>query len=601
MDLRKIFEILTPRERGRALQLMILVFIMSLLDMAGIASIMPFMMALGNPGMIQDNPLLRWAYEALSFGSAQDFVFFLGSAFFVLFVGANLFKTFVIWAQNRFVYMREYTISKRLLEIYLYQPYEWFLQRHSAELSKTLLLEVQRCVQRALQPFILALSSGLLAVILLLVMIAVDPVLAIGAALLMGLLYGVLYLGLRGLLKRFGRDLTRDNEARAQALANALGGIKEVKMMGLEEECIARYAKPAQCYAAAMSKSHSIAQAPRYVIEAIAFGGMILALLYLTRRYGEFSEVLPIASFYALAVYRLIPNLQQLYGSLVQIRTAGPAIERLQHDLRQIDVTSHAAPEAALPAPTQSMELKNIRFCYPGAMRPTLDDINMDIRAHTIVALVGETGSGKTTVVDILIGLLRPAQGQLRVDGQNVEAVHMRAWQRMIGYVPQQIYLLDDTLAANIAFGASGAQVDRAAVEAAARAAGLHQFISQELPQGYETRVGERGVRLSGGQRQRVGIARALYRRPQLLVLDEATSALDVLTEQAVMEAIYRLEEKTTVVIIAHRLSTIRRCKQIFFLEKGRIVDWGSYDELVEKNASFRKMSAQDVRREARA
>jgi ATP-binding cassette, subfamily B, bacterial PglK len=232
-----------------------------------------------------------------------------------------------------------------------------------------------------------------------------------------------------------------------------------------------------------------------------------------------------------------------------------------------------------------------VHYRYPGASRPALQNVSFDVEACTTVGIVGATGSGKTTLVDIVLGLLRPESGVIRVDGEVLEDQSVRHWQRSLGYVPQQIFLSDDSIAANIAFGLGGKDIDMAAVERAAKVANLHDFVVNELPEGYQTTVGERGVRLSGGQRQRIGIARALYRDPDLLIMDEATSALDNVTERAVMEAVHNLGRQKTIILIAHRLSTVRNCDRIFLLEHSELIASGTYDELVAQNARFRAMA----------
>jgi ATP-binding cassette, subfamily B, bacterial PglK len=334
-----------------------------------------------------------------------------------------------------------------------------------------------------------------------------------------------------------------------------------------------------------------IAQLPRYALEAIAFGGMLLVILYLMAKSGSFASALPIIALYAFAGYRLMPTLQQIYQAFTQLRFAGPALEALHKDLSSLQAADvqhgHLSP---LPL-TQAITLNQVSYRYPHAPQPALKGIDLTIPAHSTVGFVGATGSGKTTAVDVILGLLEPQEGVLNIDGQPITAANRRQWQRAIGYVPQHIYLADDSVAANIAFGANAKDIDPQAMERAATIANLHEFVVNDLPQGYATTVGERGVRLSGGQRQRIGIARALYQNPQVLILDEATSALDNLTEQAVMEAVNNLGHDITIILIAHRLSTVRQCDQIFILERGEVKAQGTFEELKQANERFRAMA----------
>jgi ABC-type multidrug transport system fused ATPase/permease subunit len=286
-----------------------------------------------------------------------------------------------------------------------------------------------------------------------------------------------------------------------------------------------------------------------------------------------------------------------MYASLSTMRYTVAALDKLHADVMALppepSVAGRTAPVTSLPV-RADITLEHVTYRYPSAPQPALQDLSLRIPARQTVGLVGTTGSGKTTTVDLILGLLEPHAGALCVDGTPITAANRRAWQRSIGYVPQQIYLADDSVAANIAFGVPSDQIDRHAVERAARIANLHEFVTTQMPEGYETAVGERGVRLSGGQRQRIGIARALYHQPQVLILDEATSALDNLTEQAVMEAVYNLGREVTVILIAHRLSTVRAADRIFLLRGGQVAAQGTFEELVATDDAFRAMVAQD-------
>jgi ABC-type multidrug transport system fused ATPase/permease subunit len=305
---------------------------------------------------------------------------------------------------------------------------------------------------------------------------------------------------------------------------------------------------------------------------------------------GSFASALPIIALYAFAGYRLMPALQQIYGAVTQLRFAGPALDALHADLMSLQ-PAHPHPSQDVIALKQAITLSQIQYRYPNAQQPALKNLSLAIPAKSTVGLVGATGSGKTTTVDLILGLLEAQKGTLAVDGQAITEHNRCAWQRAIGYVPQQIYLADDTVAANIAFGIQAKDINQAALERAAKIANLHEFVVNELPQQYQTTVGERGVRLSGGQRQRIGIARALYHNPQVLVLDEATSALDNLTEQAVMEAVNNLGHDITIILIAHRLSTVKACDTIFLLEKGELKASGTYDQLTASNQQFAAMT----------
>lgn len=381
------------------------------------------------------------------------------------------------------------------------------------------------------------------------------------------------------------------NNDRFKTLAEAFGGIKEVKVAGLESVLVQRYNGPAKRVAKSVTAAQLAKQMPRFVLEVLAFGGMLLVVLYLMKTHGRLDQAMPVIALYALGSYKLLPALQQVYVHLSTLRFSKPALDKLHSDLQSIPRQVDTSPTPAPLDVKRGFSLKGVTYGYPGASRMALDGLDMDIPAHSTIGLVGPTGSGKTTTVDILLGLLHPSDGCLEVDGIPIDATNCRDWQRLLGYVPQQIFLIDDTITANIAFGVTPSAVNPMAVERAARVANLHDFIMQDLSDGYATQVGERGIRLSGGQRQRIGIARALYHSPQVLVLDEATSALDNLTEQAVMEAVRNLGREITIIMIAHRLSTVRECDCIYVLDKGRLSAHGTYNDLILSSDDFRRMA----------
>ena len=333
----------------------------------------------------------------------------------------------------------------------------------------------------------------------------------------------------------------------------------------------------------------SIAQLPRFAIEAIGFGGMILFILYNLLESKTLNNALPLIALYAFGGYRILPALQQSYNSISSLRFAGPALDNLCEELKlnRKKIIDNENIKALLIE--NSINLKNISYNYPNTSQRSLNNISLEILNCSTVGLVGATGSGKTTTADIILGLLEPQKGELEVDGKIINDQNRKSWQKSIGYVPQYIFLADDTISANIALGLDINEINQKSIERAAKAANLHEFIINELPMGYKTVIGERGVRLSGGERQRLGIARALYHDPKVLVLDEATSAMDNLTEKLIMKAINNLRKNTTIILIAHRLTTIKNCDKIFLLDKGKLINQGSYNQLIEKDDLFKK------------
>lgn len=593
---RKLFDLLDRRERRNAIFLFIMMLAMGLFELAGVASIMPFIAVLSNPEIIKSHDILSLMYEKLGFVNNQDFLLFLGAATFILVMGSLSFKALTFWAIARFTNMRGYTISCRLLRGCLNQPYPWFLNRHSVDLGKSILSEVDQVINGSLMPALRSVAQSLVSIFLIILVVAVEPSVAMISVIVIGGSYVLIYAIMRHYLSKIGADRLRANQERFQITQEALGGIKDVKILGLEDGYISSFRKPAAMFAKRMSSSQIIGALPHFLLQGIAFGGIVLIILILLVSKGdELSEVLPMMALFAFAGARLLPAMQQVYNMMTKIRFSKPTLDLLHKDLQEVGEKSSRpiTPEnAKTTAPIKLnnvLELRKVSYTYPKAQTPTLKNFNLRIMAGTTVALVGSTGSGKTTVADLLLGLLESQEGGLYVDGQRINHPHVRAWQCNIGYVPQYIFLADDTVASNIAFGQTG-EIDMNAVERASRIAELHDFVLNELPMGYQTTVGERGVRLSGGQRQRIGIARAIYLDPEVLILDEATSALDNLTERAFMNSVHNIGHRKTIIVIAHRLTTVKQCDQIHFLEQGHIRTTGTYQELVANDRQFQEM-----------
>ncbi|MEM6439441.1 MAG: ABC transporter ATP-binding protein, partial [Pseudomonadota bacterium] len=556
---RKIMDLLDERERRRFWLLMALLIVMGVMNMAGIASVMPFLAVLSDPGVVERNAWLSWAYGVSGAAEPFDFLIWLGIGATLAYIAGLAFKAGATWALMRFSQLRLYTLSKRVFDSYLARPYPWFLNRHSADLSKNILNEVPQVIGRVLTPLLGALSNGAVVVFLFGLLIVVDPLITLFVAVLFGGGYGLVFLFVRRKMTELGKARVIADRERYQTIQEGLAGIKEVKVMALEASFSRRFDRPALHVAEANALNAALNQLPRYLLEALAFGGMMVVVLALAfLRQGDLAAILPIVGVYALAGSRLAPALQEVYRALTDVRFGKPALDALHADLAAAPTLPVAAASAIKPIHLQArLELRDVRFAYSGAASGALNGLNIDTAANTAVGVVGGTGAGKTTAIDVIMGLLEPQSGVLLVDGHPIRSdVERRAWRRSIGYVPQQIFLTDDTVAANIAFGLEPDRIDLAAVERAARMAQLHDFVMEELPDGYATHVGDRGVRLSGGQRQRIGIARALYHDPDVLVLDEATSALDNVTERAVMDAVRDLGGRKTVIMIAHRLTT---------------------------------------------
>ena len=582
---------MSPRERRRAKLVFLLMLGMAFLEMAGVASIMPFVSLLANTEVIEQNRHLATVYTWIGFTSPENFLFFLGIVLLVVFISSLIFKALTTYAIQHFSNMRLHTISCRLLGAYLRQPYVFFLHRNTADLSKSILAEVSEVTQHVLIPAMKVLSGAIVAIAILGLLLFVDPILSLVVSTLLGGAYIVIYFIFRRLLKRIGEERLRANKQRFVLANEALSGIKELRLMGREQAYLDRFHVPSKRFARHQATSKVLVELPSLAIQAVVFGGILVVVLYLMGQYRSIEEILPLIALYSFAGYRLMPAFRDIFKNLTQLRFSLPSLDMLYEDLTLMEKQAPITKTSQTLHLRESITLEDVTYRYPGAESIALSGINLAIPAGKSVGFVGSTGAGKSTVVDIILGLLEPTNGRVLVDGQPLEAHCITGWQRTLGYVPQVIYLTDDTVAANIAFGIPKERIDRQALMRAARAAHIDEFITQELPNGFDTVIGERGIRLSGGERQRLAIARALYHDPDVVVFDEATSALDNVTEKIVMEAIKELHGCKTVILIAHRLPTVRKCDRIFLLEQGRLVGEGSYEELAVSNAGFQKLT----------
>jgi ABC-type multidrug transport system fused ATPase/permease subunit len=572
-NIKKIFQILNFSERKQLILIFILILLMALIEAIGVASILPFVGILANQGLIETNYFLNTFYQiSKDYGveNNQQFIFLVGSIVLFLLVVSLGLKALATYAQIRFSEMRSYSVSRRLLMKYLSKPYVWYLNKNSSEIGKNILQETSVVIGLGIYEMLQLFSKGSVIITILLLLIYVDPQLAIQVGITFCIAYSLIYLYLRKKISQAGEARFKNNELRFKLVSEAFSATKQIKLGGLEEIYTDRYSKIAYNFAKASSFQEISRQLPRYFLEALVFGSVMLIILYLIGQTGSFNNSLPILSLYIFAGYRLLPSVQQVYASVSQLRFIAPSIKKLHFDISDTKKINKNEDQENIMF-KKSINLKSVYYTYPNSSKIILNNINLNIPVKKTVGFIGTTGSGKTTIIDIILGLLEIQKGTLEIDGKTITERNLRSWQHLIGYVPQSIYLSDDTIASNIAFGVDPKNIDKLAVEKASKIACLHEFVRDELSNQYETIVGENGVKLSGGQRQRIGIARALYHKPKVLVLDEATNALDEKTEKLLMDAIYDLSKEITIIIIAHRLSTLKNCDVIYKIDKGKI------------------------------
>ena len=591
--LPKLFVLLTPRERLHVYLLCAGSVVAAVFDVVGVVSIVPFIAVVANPEIIDTNHWLNLAYTNLGFESANRFLMFLGTVVLGLLIANNMFRALFAWVRIKFTFSSEQSLARRLLERYLAQPYIFFLNRNTAELGRNILNEASTVIRGILGHCISVVEKSISALFMVVLLLVVNVWLSAATLLILGCVYGGFYLFIRTRLATWGKQRLKANLNRFMLSHEAMSGVKDLKVLGREHYFLSRFAKSCDSYTRCASKSSILGLMPAYVLEVVAFGGILSIVLYFLAREEGLAQLLPVLAVFVFAARRIMPALQTIFSDTATLRYNAPTLDVIHADFVKTDGFKNTF-EAAEVKPLllkKALCLQDVSFCYPGRDEPIISDLSLEVKANTTIGIVGSTGSGKTTLIDIIIGMLAPRVGSIAVDGVLVDESNRASWQRNLGYVPQHIYLSDDTVARNIAFGIPDEYIDMDCIIRAARVANIAEFIETDLPSGYDTLIGERGVRLSGGQRQRIGIARALYHDPDVLVLDEATSALDGITEEAVMDSIRALTNRKTIIMIAHRITTVKDCDMIYLMEYGHIIAKGAYIELMDSSEKFRAMS----------
>ena len=565
------------------------ILLSGILEVAGIASIAPFMAIVSSPELASENETLAFLFNITNAESHKEFVIILGFGVIAVLLVSNSYQAFMMWVVTNFARFQTHRLSVRLLRQYLFKPYSFFLNRNTSEMGKNVVSEVSRGVGGVLLPLLNLVSKSIISVSILILVVLIDPYTAIMAILIFGGIYTALYLSVKKLLHKIGIQTTDSATARFKIAHESMSGIKEIKLRGSENIFIDLFDIQSNLYAKNYAIRALIASIPRYFIEVIAFGGIIAIIISMLIAGKTESEVITLTSVYAMAGYRLLPAIQGIYGDLTNLKFNLPIFSVLANDLKENKYKEQVQGYSEKIDFKEKISIKDVHFSYDGN-KSILNDINLSITRNDTIGFVGTTGSGKTTLIDILLGLLTPDKGSIFVDSTQIDQKNLQSWQKKIGYVPQSIFLIDDSVEKNIAFSVASDKIDKKRVVDAAKMADLHDFILT-LDDDYSTSVGERGVRLSGGQLQRIGIARALYHNPEVLILDEATSSLDGATENTIMESIHGLSHKKTIIIIAHRLTTLKECDVIYLLDKGQVVASGNYQELVDNNKKFRKMA----------
>lgn len=596
-SLKQLYHLLNADQRKKLHALQILVIIGSLTEVGSVLAVGAFMSLIGDFNQFNLDGFGGFLFDELGFDSKTSFVIFVALMTFIFLILTTLVSIFTLWRLSMYGAKVGADLSNRLYRYYMGQTWLFHTSNNSSTLINKIAAESYRITYSIINHIMLVNSKIIMAILMTLAICIYNFWMAISAALIFSVSYFFIYRIAEQRLVRNGATISRMQALRFKLMNEGFGGIKDTLLLGRAGLFNSRFTKASNEYARVSGNNSVLSLGPRYVMELAAFSLVIFLVAYLVFSFdGDLASILPLLSVFALAGFKLLPGFQQIYYSFTTIRGNIAALENLKADL---EASSESSQNKVIHEVNDNLEkilikdsikIKDVHFTYPNIEEPTLSGVNISVPAGKVIGLVGPSGSGKSTLIDIMLGLIEPFKGELLVDKTVINMENKRSWQNNLGFVAQRIFLSDSTIKENIAFGLSLEQIDNERVFRATAMAQLDDLI-ESLPEGIDTIVGERGVQLSGGQCQRIGIARALYHDAEVLIMDEATSSLDGLSEKLIMKAIHDLSGQKTIILIAHRLNTVKSCDIIYLLSEGKILDEGSYNDLVNRNEIFRNMS----------
>lgn len=572
-----VFILIKKFQKKRIYIFFFLTFLVAIIDLIGVASVFPFIALLSNPNIVEQNENIANIFHAIRFFAPIDhkkFILLLGISTFFFLISSIILRTYNYYFSVKITLRLEADITDYLLKKYLNKPYVWFLKKNSSSLGLNVLHEVSNVVNNTIIPTVLFLSNSFVAISIITVIFIYNFYLAITVSSFLFFLYGLTFFFFKKKINFIGKQSVTSNQERFKILGEIFSHIKELKLYGLEKFHLESYSRPSNLFQKSHSKFMLIQNLPRYFIEIFAFSAIIIFLLFIQLKNNSFIESLPLLGVYIFAGYRLIPVFQQIYSSMSILRNTHYLINNFLKDLSLLDIPEkkllNISKKKLVPFKfRKKVELEKVSFKYLDSKLPLLNDVSITIPVHSKVGIIGATGSGKSTLIDIILGLIKPLEGYLKVDGKIIDSNNIKNWQKIIGYVPQQVSLSDLSVAENIAYGVKPTEINQNFLIESAKTAHVHNFVINKLSSGYNTVIGEKGIRLSGGERQRLGIARALYQNPEILILDEATNALDINTEKLILKSLYKLN--ITIISITHRLSTLKNFDIIYSVIKKKI------------------------------
>jgi len=588
--IRKIIQLIEPKEFKKFLLLIFLFILLGFVEVVGVGSIIPFLNSLSYSDIEESDRLTQFLYAFFNPKDYKEFLLITGSLVIFLLITSNFLRAYVLWFTSYFVWNNQATMSVNLLGNILNKPYANFLLENSAEYSKDVLAETQNFISGLLLPLLTIISQSVICFAIILALGIYDLKASLIAISSIVSIFGIFFLIINKPIQREGASRFKSTNARFKVVDESLSSIKLLKLLNKEDYFVSLLKKPSYDFASAMAFQTFTKSLPRYVFEVVAFGGVILIAL-VNLFYGKnINDVITLVGLFAFAGYRLLPSMSQLYEAFNNLTFNNVVLERLHE--QSLSEEEKLDDKRILELANEEPEylFNNVSFSYDNASSKVLKNINLTLKGPSYIAIVGTTGSGKSTILDILLGLLEPTEGEVKLNGKNIQNYRKGELASLVGYVPQEIYLIDDTIKSNIAFGIDDGDVDFERLENAAKLANIHDFIIDNFENGYLSVVGERGTKLSGGQVQRIGIARALYNKPKVVILDEGTSNLDQITESEVIENLINNPDTNLLITVAHRLKTITKCDEIIILNNGSIQDIGTYDKLRKNSKLFKGM-----------
>ncbi|MCZ4261552.1 ABC transporter ATP-binding protein [Limimaricola sp. G21655-S1] len=593
--LGKISELLDQQERRRLWMALTIGLAIGVGDMIGVMSVIPFLVVAADPSSIEEKPSFAKAYDFFEFSDDTQFLIALALCSLVTISVVTSLRIFGLFYLRRFARGQSVSFASRLFAQYMQKSLDRTHTRHSASLISNIQSEVERVVNGVMMNAVRLFANGSTAIFLVLLLIVVEPAAAITMGLLLGCGYGAVFSVVSGRIRHLGAERVRANAQAAKTLGEALAGSREIWLYGMQGFYRAKFEEAYRRKNEAQTMAELLRDVPKSVLELLTFGTMILLVIWSLSEGAHSSGALPLVVLYAFAAARLIPALQRVYAAATALRTDLPSLDALWADLSKAEFEgARAADVRTAPRLERALELKGISYWYPGSRQPAIRDLSLTVPAGSFVGIVGATGAGKSTILDLMAGLLTPASGSISVDGTSIDDRNRSQWRKRVAYVPQEISLVQGSIRENIEFGLNDDHHSKYRIWRAGAFAGLDPLIA-DLQDGYDTKLHERGINLSVGQRQRIGIARAVYREPDLLVMDESTSALDALSEAELNAAVASLRGKTTVVIAAHRLSSVRKCDTIIVIADGREIESGCYSDLMASGSLFRSLVNADM------